>query len=198
MLCPFWRHVTVAIVAVTLGTVTILKPGVAQQTPSLPGANALLQVPVSPLFPGGVPFPPPVNNPEAGDPAAIDRGMQAFNSMNCVGCHAPNGGGGFGPALSERQFIYGREPANIYLSIHQGRPNGMPAWGVMLPDSAVWDLVAYIRSISDAPETEWGQTISRSPSSPSIQQVPAELVTSAQPWAHTEPFGNGRKPSPSH
>jgi cytochrome c oxidase cbb3-type subunit III len=197
MLYPFWRRVAVAIVAVTLGTVTILKPGVAQQPPSLPGPKALLQVPVSPLFPGGVPFPPPVANPAAGDPDAVDRGMQAFNSMNCVGCHAPNGGGGMGPALSERQFIYGREPANIYLSIRQGRPNGMPAWGEMLPDNAVWDLVAYITSISDAPQTGWGQTISRSPSSPSIQQVPAELVTSAKPWTHTEPFGEGRKPSPS-
>jgi cytochrome c oxidase cbb3-type subunit 3 len=153
-----------------------------------------LQVPVGPTFPGGVPFPPPIKNPEAGDSAAIERGMQAFVSMNCVGCHAPNGGGGMGPALSERQFIYGREPANIYLSIQQGRPNGMPAWGQMLPANAIWDLVVYIRSISNAPETGWGRTISRSPPSPEIQQVPAELVTTATPWTHTQPFGEGRKP----
>ena len=103
-----------------------------------------------------------------------------------------------GPALSERTFIYGREPTNIYLSIQQGRPNGMPAWAKMLPANVTWDLVAYITSISSAPETEWGQTTSRSPQSPTIQQVPAELVTSAKPWTHTEPFGNGRKPSASH
>ena len=194
MLCPFLHHVTVAILALTLGTITTLDQGVAQQTPSLPSPEELLQVPVGPTFPGGVPFPPPIKNPEAGDPAAIERGMQAFVSMNCVGCHAPNGGGGMGPALSERQFIYGREPANIYLSIEQGRPNGMPAWGQMLPPNATWDLVAYIRSISNAPETGWGQTISRSPPSPGIQQVPAELVTTATPWTHTQPFGEGRKP----
>jgi cytochrome c oxidase cbb3-type subunit 3 len=97
-------------------------------------------------------------------------------------------------ALSERQFIYGHEPANIYLSIYQGRPNGMPAWGEMLPADAIWDLVAYVTSISSAPETGWGQTISLSPPSPSIQQVPAELVTTTTPWARTQPFGNGRKP----
>ena len=194
MLCPFLRHVTVAILALTLGTITTMDKGVAQPTPSLPSPEELLQVPVGPTFPGGVPFPPPIKNPEAGDPAAIQRGMQAFVSMNCVGCHAPNGGGGMGPALSERQFIYGREPANIYLSIQQGRPNGMPAWGQMLPANATWDLVAYIRSISNAPETGWGQTISRSPPSPGIQQVPAELVTTATPWMHTQPFGEGRKP----
>ena len=194
MLCPFLRHVTVAILALTLGTITTLDQGVAQQTPSLPSPEELLQVPVGPTFPGGVPFPPPIKNPEAGDPAAIERGMQAFVSMNCAGCHAPNGGGGMGPALSERQFTYGREPANIYLSIQQGRPNGMPAWGQMLPADATWDLVAYIRSISNARETGWGQTISRSPLSHGIQQVPAELVTTATPWTHTQPFGEGRKP----
>jgi cytochrome c2 len=121
--------------------------------------------------------------------------MQAFVSMNCVGCHAPNGGGGMGPALSERQFIYGREPANIYLSIEQGRPKGMPAWGELLPANTIWDLVAYITSISSAPDTGWGETISRSPPSPAIQQVPAELITTATPWRDTEPFGDGRKPT---
>ena len=194
MLCRPLRYVTVGILALSLWTIATSKQGVAQQTPSLPSPEELLQVPVGPTFPGGVPFPPPIKNPEAGDPAAIERGMQAFVSMNCVGCHAPNGGGGMGPALSERQFIYGREPANIYLSIEQGRPNGMPAWGQMLPANATWDLVAYIRSISNAPETGWGQTISRSPPSPGIQQVPAELVTTATPWTHTQPFGEGRKP----
>jgi cytochrome c oxidase cbb3-type subunit 3 len=102
-----------------------------------------------------------------------------------------------GPALSESQFIYGREPANIYLSIRQGRPNGMPAWAELMPANTTWDLVAYIRSISSAPETGWGQTISRSPPSPAIQQVPAELVTTAKPWTHTQPFGEGRKPPSS-
>ena len=99
-----------------------------------------------------------------------------------------------GPALSERQFIYGHEPANIYLSIYQGRPNGMPAWGEILPADAIWDLVAYVTSISSAPDTGWGQTISLSLPSPSIQQVPAELVTTTTPWMRTQPFGNGRKP----
>ncbi len=195
MRCPSPRHVAVAIAALALATLATFKEGIAQQkTPSSPGPAALLQVPVSPLFPGGASFPAPIKNPAAGDPAAIDRGMQAFESMNCVGCHAPNGGGGMGPSLSEGSFIYGGAPANIYLSIYQGRPNGMPAWGETLPADSIWDLVAYIASISSAPDTGWGQTTSRSPSSPSIEQVPAELVTTAHPWTKTEPFGNGRKP----
>jgi cytochrome c oxidase cbb3-type subunit 3 len=192
---PSLRYETVAIVALTLSTIAGLNQAAAEQTSSPPGPSALLHVPVSPLFPGGVTYPPPIANPEAGQPAAVLRGMQAFASMNCVGCHAPNGGGGMGPALSERQFIYGREPANIFLSIEQGRPNGMPAWGELLPANTVWDLVSYITSISNAPETGWGETISRSPPSPGIQQVPAELVTTVTPWEDTEPFGDGRKPT---
>lgn len=56
-----------------------------------------------------------------------------------VGCHAANGGGGMGPALSEGRFIYGSNPANLFLSIYQGRPNGMPAWGEILPESTIWE-----------------------------------------------------------
>ena len=97
-------------------------------------ANPILRVPVSGLHPGNVSFAPKINNPLAHDPQATTRGMQDFIQFNCVGCHAANGGGGMGPALSEGQFIYGSSPANLFLSIYQGRPNGMPAWGEILPE----------------------------------------------------------------
>ena len=111
-------------------------------------ANPILHVPVSNLHPGNVSFAPNIPNPLAHDPQATTRGMQDFNQFNCVGCHAANGGGGMGPALSEGQFIYGSAPANLFLSIYQGRPNGMPAWGGVLPESTIWELVAYVESIA--------------------------------------------------
>ena len=80
MPCPSLRYTTVAIAALTLATIVTLTEGGAEQTPTLPGPNALLHVPVSPLFPGGVTYPPPIANPEAGHPAAILRGMQAFGA----------------------------------------------------------------------------------------------------------------------
>ena len=52
-----------------------------------------------------------------------------------------------GPSLSDRRFIYGAAPPNIFLSIYQGRPNGMPTWGEMLPESTIWELVSYVQSI---------------------------------------------------
>ena len=157
------------------------------------GTRVLLNTPVSNLFPGGISTRPELENPVANDPAAAQRGMAYFTSFNCVGCHAANGGGGMGRALSNRYFQYGGAPANIYLSIVQGRPNGMPAWGGLLPDAVVWDLVAYIEQISKAPQPQWGTTIS--PHSPSIEQAPAEFVTTPNPWAYTQPFSNGQKPS---
>lgn len=159
------------------------------------GTEALLRTPVSNVFPGGIPIRPPIQNPVGNDPGAPERGMRYFIAFNCVGCHAANGGGGIGPALSNRFFKYGGEPADIFLSIVQGRPLGMPAWGGILPDSVIWDLVAYVRQISQAPQTEWGQTISLK--ALTIEQVPAEFETSADPWRHTEPFSFGQKPDSS-
>ena len=63
----------------------------------------------------------------------------------------------------------------------------------MLPDSLIWDLVSYIQSISNAPAKEWGQTISRA--TLNTEQVPAEYLQSATPWAHTQAFSAGQKPN---
>ena len=78
---------------------------------------------------------------------AIAEGKMLFAKMNCVGCHA-HGGGGMGPALMDDEWIYGSEPENIYDTIVHGRPNGMPAWRDRLSRPQVWQLVAYVRSLS--------------------------------------------------
>jgi cytochrome c oxidase cbb3-type subunit 3 len=158
----------------------------------MPTAENLLKVPVSKLTPGAVEIGAKIKHPPL-DQAAAERGMSDFASFNCVGCHMGNGGGGMGPALSNRAFIYGGKPENIFLSIYQGRPNGMPAWGTILPDDTIWDLVAYIKNLSDAPVTQWGTTISKS--SPAIEQVPVEFKAAADPWHYTQKFSKGQKPS---
>ncbi len=164
-----------------------------QLTVGYGGARSLIITPVGRNFPGGISTRTKIENPVANDPAAPQRGMAYFLAFNCVGCHAANGGGGMGRALSNTFFEYGGEPANIYLSIVQGRPNGMPAWGGVLPDAVVWDLAAYIQQISRAPSPEWGTTISLQ--SPKLEQVPAEFTSTPNPWAYTEPFSHGQKPA---
>jgi cytochrome c oxidase cbb3-type subunit 3 len=153
-----------------------------------------LEVPVSHLWPGAVPSRPTIKNPVQGDPRALERGMKYFITFNCVGCHADNGGGGMGPSLSNNIFVYGAQPENIYLSIFQGRPNGMPAWGAVLPDSVIWDLVTYIGKLSNEPTPEWGRTFSATPLSPKIEQVPTENITTTEPWSNTTGFKSGQKP----
>lgn len=92
---------------------------------------------------------PKVNmpSPAEGNAYAISQGQRLFNWYNCSGCHA-QGGGGMGPPLMDRRFTYGGEPANIYDTIVKGRPNGMPTWGGRIPEFQIWQLVAYVRSLS--------------------------------------------------
>ncbi|MCU1225899.1 MAG: cytochrome [Edaphobacter sp.] len=78
---------------------------------------------------------------------AVSEGKRLYSAYNCVGCHA-QGGGAIGPALMDSEWIYGSHPDQIYSTIVQGRPNGMPSFGGKLPDYQVWELVAYVRSMS--------------------------------------------------
>ena len=87
-----------------------------------------------------------IPNPYAGDRAAIDAGQQLFTQMNCVGCHGYDLHGGMGPNLTDTYWRYGGAPAQIYSSIFEGRPQGMPAWGKALPRDAIWKIVAYIQA----------------------------------------------------
>jgi cytochrome c oxidase cbb3-type subunit 3 len=154
----------------------------------------LLTVPFVNNIPGGVQV-PEVKSPVGQDPNAAQRGMQFFTGFNCVGCHAANGGGGMGPALSNSFFKFGGRADQIYTVISHGGPQGMPAWGTVLPDSVIWDIVAYIQSISQAPSPQWGTTVNLPERSPSIEQVPAEFMNTAKPWDHTQAFSSGQKPT---
>jgi cytochrome c oxidase cbb3-type subunit III len=78
---------------------------------------------------------------------AIAQGQRLFNWMNCVGCHA-HGGGGMGPALMDSQWRYGGRIDQIAASIAEGRPNGMPSWRGKLTNQQIWQLAAYVRTLS--------------------------------------------------
>ncbi len=78
---------------------------------------------------------------------ALSEGKRLYNAYNCSGCHM-HGGGGIGPALMDAEWIYGSRPDQIYSDIVQGRPNGMPSFSGKIPDYQIWELVAYVRSMS--------------------------------------------------
>lgn len=136
-----------------VGTFRVEAPVTGAQQGRLPAADDLAAyIPATNLFPGTARIDPAVANPYSGDPQAVAAGERHYAAFNCGGCHAPLGGGGMGPPLSDDVWIYGGAPAQIYLSILHGRPQGMPAWGSMLPARTIWELVTYIETLNDIPD----------------------------------------------
>jgi cytochrome c oxidase cbb3-type subunit 3 len=81
------------------------------------------------------------------NPDAVEAGRGLYAAFNCSGCHA-GGGGGFGPALSDDKWLYGGSLENIVATLYEGRPRGMPAWRGKIPDEQMWQLAAYVKSLS--------------------------------------------------
>jgi cytochrome c oxidase cbb3-type subunit 3 len=139
--------------------------GPPKGAPALSQATAPLPT-VSTLYPGGAPPSPPQDlSAFASDPAHIANGKRLFTAYNCNGCHF-NGGGGIGPAFMDQAWTYGGELSDIHASIAEGRPNGMPVWGRMIPDAQIWEIAAYVHSLS--PEGA-GVTGAQNPSPPPPQ-----------------------------
>jgi cytochrome c oxidase cbb3-type subunit 3 len=120
----------------------------ARPTDTLPVVSQQLRRAVlSDIYPGGTSPPPPSVSPFQDNAYGISEGKRLFEGFNCVGCHA-HGGGGMGPALIDDKWIYGSRPENIYATIVEGRPNGMPSFRGKIADMQVWQLVAFIQSMN--------------------------------------------------
>jgi cytochrome c oxidase cbb3-type subunit III len=102
--------------------------------------------------------------PYYGNATAVNDGKRLFGQYNCSGCHS-NGGGGMAPSLMDDEWIYGDRLEQIHQTLVEGRPNGMPSLGGKIPDDQLWELAAYVRSMS-LPQTlaaQNGSTPSQSP-----------------------------------
>ena len=115
--------------------------------PAGPAASAP-QVEIQPGQPGdGLTETSNVRTFDGNNAYEMNQGKRLFRWYNCGGCHA-QGGGGMGPALMDEKWIYGHEPDQIYETIMNGRPNGMPSFRGRIPEEQAWQLVAYVRSMS--------------------------------------------------
>ncbi len=108
---------------------------------------------------------------------AVAEGKRLYAAYNCVGCHQ-HGGGGIGPALMDSKWIYGSHPDQIYATIVQGRPNGMPSFAGKIPDYQVWEIVAYVRSMSGQLPPDIAPSRS--------DEMPATRAEQAEPREHPE------------
>ena len=85
-------------------------------------------------------------NPLAGNADASEAGHGLFGKMNCAGCHAYDLTGGMGPDLTDTSWQYGGKPGEIYRTIAEGTPRGMPAWKDKMTVDEIWQIVTYIQS----------------------------------------------------
>jgi putative heme-binding domain-containing protein len=86
-------------------------------------------------------------NPHA-TPADMAAGAKAFRS-HCAQCHGARGEGGHGPNLAAGVLFHGSTDADLFRNISDGiAGTAMP--GLFFPPEGVWQVVAYVRSLSQA------------------------------------------------
>jgi cytochrome c oxidase cbb3-type subunit 3 len=166
--------------------------------PNAPEAEAVQVTPLTDFRAGGPSSAPETattsvlttKRPEsyAENAPALSEGKRLYTQFNCYGCHA-HGGGDMGPALMDDRWIYGSSPEQIFSSIVAGRPNGMPAFGAKIPAYEVWQIAAYVRSMSGLASSDAApgrdDHMQTTPAENSAEK--ANTVTSPSPPAETSP-----------
>ena len=106
-----------------------------------------------------------LTNPFRGDAGKVKEGADLFVSYNCMDCHGADGSGAMGPSLADNRWHFGGSDGEVFQSIYEGRPEGMPAWGGRIADDQIWRLVAYVQSLGAgkdvATENFTGKTIQK-------------------------------------
>jgi cytochrome c oxidase cbb3-type subunit III len=139
------RHWAVGLAVLVLGAAACERE--VRPFQDVSAASARSQKPVLTGLYAGTAAPPAEESPFQGNAYGTGEGKHLFDQYNCSGCHS-HGGGGMGPPLMDDKWIYGNRPANIFDTIIEGRPNGMPSFRNKIPDAQVWQLVAYVQSMS--------------------------------------------------
>ena len=101
-----------------------------------------------------------LENPLAGNAESLARGEEAYQAL-CSQCHGVSGKGdgqeaiGFDPAPGDltRPAMKGIADGYLYWRIADGGAfdpyqSFMPAWGSLLSDTEIWELVSYLRALS--------------------------------------------------
>jgi mono/diheme cytochrome c family protein len=84
--------------------------------------------------------------PDLNDPGVISAGHDLYLEKHCSHCHGATGEGGVN--LVKRELS---NPAYVFEAIADGRERGslrMPAWRDVLSNQEIWQITAYVMSIS--------------------------------------------------
>jgi cytochrome c oxidase cbb3-type subunit 3 len=81
------------------------------------------------------------------DPAQHALGSSTFATM-CSSCHLADGGGLIGPNLTDRYWLHGNKPLEIFKTITEGvAAKGMPPWGKTLKPAQLVAVAGYIMTL---------------------------------------------------
>ena len=86
---------------------------------------------------------------------AVEQGRTLFmEGERCVTCHGPQGNGKGetgndlpGINLTDDWWIHGNTPMDIYNTVKNGAENGMQAWGPLLGETKVRQLVSFVLTL---------------------------------------------------
>ena len=129
--------------------------------------------------------PRPTRIRTAATPRASPRARRSSRrSARCV--TSPTASGLVGPSLVDPYWKYGHSDAELFETVSEGRPGGMPPWGTQLGDDKIWKVLAYLETLPKqsepgigAPGLRAGARAARPP--PAAPE--ARAVLSARPVA---------------
>lgn len=80
------------------------------------------------------------------DASALSQGKTIFEN-NCTVCHKSTGEGDIGPNLTDKNWIYGFDIKDVFLTIKKGRPNGMPEHESKLNPVQIQQVASYVLTL---------------------------------------------------
>lgn len=86
---------------------------------------------------------------QAHDSAAVDRGSEVFDQQ-CVSCHGAAAMGDRtqgAPNLTDTEWLFGSDRADIYATVYNARNSHMPAWQDRLDDASIKALAVYVHTL---------------------------------------------------
>ena len=93
-------------------------------------------------------------NPYEGSEAAVTAGRRIYQ-QNCLACHGINANGSGNVPSLRRGDTPSASAGAVFWFVTKGDPNnsGMPAWGPILSERQRWQVVSYVKSLTNRPAT---------------------------------------------
>lgn len=81
------------------------------------------------------------------DAADLEAGKKVFTTI-CAACHAPDGGGGAGPNLTDDYWLHGGSIRDVFKTITYGWPDkGMRSWKDDYSPLQIEQIASYVKSL---------------------------------------------------